>query len=161
MKANAFTWIRSETFWRHFLSLVMASVFIIAGVIKLSDPSAFTQDILRYRMLSESWSTFLAACLPWLEILVGLSFFYRPLRLSASFLTVGLMTIFTVAVAVSLLRGLDISCGCFGKAFQEYVGSGLHFLLRDILLLAASCALLGLLIRMEVRIIENRVESQT
>lgn len=138
---------KSESVWRHCLTLVIAAIFIIAGFMKLTDPSAFTQDILQYRMLSEYWSTFVAASLPWLEILTGIALFVRPFRLSASFVIFGLMCVFTVAVALALARGLDIACGCFGKTFQEYAGSGLNFLMRDVILLAASAVLFFLFLR--------------
>ncbi len=139
--------LQFEALLRYLLTFVLAAVFIFAGVMKLSDPSAFTQDILRYRMLSEMWSALAAASLPWLEIMVGISLFLRPLRLSASFLLAGLMAVFTLAVAIALARGLDISCGCFGKTFQEYAGSGFSFLMRDMILLTASCALFWLILR--------------
>lgn len=136
-----------EPVWRRLFTFAMATVFITAGVMKLADPSAFTQDILQYRILSEFWSILAAASLPWLEIMAGIALFLRPLRLSASFIILGLMSIFTLAVASALTRGLDITCGCFGKAFQEYAGSGLNFLLRDVILLAASYALFLCMLR--------------
>lgn len=135
----------------------MAGVFFTAGVMKLADPAAFTQDILRFRMLSEDGSTYLAASLPWLEILIGVALFLRPFRLSAAFLMAGLMAGFCFAVAISLARGLDISCGCFGKAFEEYAGSGLAFLLRDLVLFGASGVLFWLILRKESVILEPSI----
>ena len=129
----------------------MAAVLLTAGIMKLSDPAALTQDILRYRMLSEGASVLLAACLPWLEILIGMALFCRPFRLTASFLTTELMAIFTLAVSIALARGLDISCGCFGKAFAEFAGSGVSFLIRDIVFLGLSGLLFSLTLRDEQR----------
>jgi len=147
MKAKLF--FGSEKIWRSILCFVMAAVFITAGVMKLFDPSAFTEDIFRYRMLPEFSSTLLAASLPWLEIMIGIAVFIRPIQLSAAFLMCGLMGIFNLAVAIALVRGLDITCGCFGKAFQEYAGSGIAFLLRDMFLWSISGVLFWLIFRKE------------
>lgn len=149
MNTYVISCFRSEKLWRYLLSFILSAVFIVAGVLKLAAPAAFTQDILSYRMLSETWSTFFAASLPWLEIMAGGMLFVRPFRLSASFVMVGMMTVFTLAVALALARGLDISCGCFGKAFEEYGGSGLTFLLRDLVLLTASGILFWLTVKKE------------
>lgn len=149
MMTSMLAFLRSEKRWRYLLSFAMAAVFLIAGVMKMSDPAAFTDDILRYRMLSETWSTFLAASLPWFEILLGVAIFCRPFRLTASFLMFGLLGIFSLAVAIALARGIDITCGCFGKAFQEYAGSGISFLLRDMCMLGISGMLLWLLFKKE------------
>jgi hypothetical protein len=138
-----------EIFWRRALVVLMAGTFLVAGIMKISAPAAFTQDILRYRILSETAGTFFAAGLPWLEITIALALLWRPFRLSASFVMVCLMTLFTLAVASALARGLDVACGCFGKAFVEYAGSGATFLLRDGTLLAASVVLFLLVARKE------------
>jgi len=134
--------------WRGILQaalvVLLGALFIFAGWSKLQDLPAFTKDIGNYRILPEAWAPYLAAWLPWLEVLTGIAILVRPLRLTGTLLTCLLMGVFTIAVGAALARGLDISCGCFGKAFGAYAEPVGIALLRDILLLAASVVLLRL-----------------
>ena len=63
------------------VALLLAGVFIYAGVIKVMDPVAFARDIDNYHMLPWTISVRLAFYLPWLEVFCGLAilfgFFYR------------------------------------------------------------------------------------
>lgn len=147
MKTKLLLILRLETLWRNAICLFIAAIFIFAGVMKLLDPAAFTQNIRNYRILSEFWSTFVAASLPWLEIMAGAFLFLPMLRLTASFLITGLMVVFTISATTALARGLDITCGCFGKALSEYASTGAGFLLRDIVLFILSATLLFLNLR--------------
>lgn len=140
---------------RRLLTVVLAAVFLLAGTSKLFDLNAFAQNIEHFRMLPPKGGIFMAAALPWLEVIVALALFVRPARLTASLFLMGLMIVFSLAVGIALARGLDISCGCFGKAFEEYAGTGSTVLLRDILLTAASAYLFVLIYKEEERFVEK------
>ena len=62
----------------------------------------------------------LAFYLPWLEIFCGLAlvvwFLYRG---ALSILTASIV-VFTLATVAAKVRGLDITCGCFGHASQHW-----------------------------------------
>jgi len=102
------------------VDLVVGGIFIYAGAIKVLDPVQFANDIDNYKILPWSISAGLAFYLPWLEILCGLSlilrFFYRG---GLSILT-ALIVIFIGATIAAKVRGLDITCGCFGHASQHW-----------------------------------------
>jgi len=62
----------------------------------------------------------LAVYLPWLEIFCGLALIFRFLyRGGLSILTV-LIAVFIGATIAAKMRGLDITCGCFGHASQHW-----------------------------------------
>lgn len=96
---------------RVFISIV----FIYAGAIKISDPIAFSQAIYNYRLLPIETINFFAITLPWLELISGiLLLFGISVKENASIIGT-LLLVFIIAVSVSMIRGLDIDCGCFGK----------------------------------------------
>ena len=115
--------VASSGVWRvlsRILDFVLAAVFIYAGGLKAFDPVQFASDIDNYKILSWPVSVALAFYLPWLEIFCGLGlvfrFFYRG---SLSILT-ALILVFTLGIIAAKVRGLDITCGCFGHVSQHW-----------------------------------------
>src|SRR6266403_4041808 len=105
--------------WR-IVALIVGGIFIYAGVIKAIDPLRFAIDIDNYKMLPWAIGVGLAFYLPWLELVCGfaliLRFFYRG---GLSILT-ALTFIFIAASIIAKIRGLDITCGCFGHASKNW-----------------------------------------
>jgi hypothetical protein len=132
--------------WR-LLDLSVGGIFIYAGVLKVLDPVQFANDIDNYKTLPWFVSVRLAFYLPWVEIFCGLAVIFRFLyRGGLSILTV-LVAIFIGATVVSKLRGLDITCGCFGHASKNW-NFGTH-LVVDLLILVAALALFSRVWRTE------------
>jgi len=96
------------------LRLVIGATFIYAGVVKALSPIRFTNDIHNYRLLPWSMAVALAFYLPWLEIVCGLAVVLGRFYRAAIALLLALTIIFIVASATARIRGIDISCGCFG-----------------------------------------------
>jgi uncharacterized membrane protein YphA (DoxX/SURF4 family) len=109
--------------WRvlsRILDLVLAGIFIYAGILKAIDPVQFASDIDNYKILPWPVSVALAFYLPWLEIFCALGLVFRFLyRGALSILTLSILT-FTLATIAAKVRGLDITCGCFGHASQHW-----------------------------------------
>jgi putative oxidoreductase len=124
--------------WR-ILDFIIAAIFIYAGVLKALDPVQLAHDIDHYKILPWSIGVGLAFYLPWLEIFCGLALIFRLFyRGALSILTV-LVVIFLVATIGAKARGLDITCGCFGHASQNW--SFPTHLMLDLGILAALAAL--------------------
>jgi uncharacterized membrane protein YkgB len=64
----------------------------------------------------------------------------KRLALGAAIAVTGMTIVFMVAIGSAWARGLDISCGCFGK--DEVSTNYPSLVLRDGLLLAAALALM-------------------
>ncbi len=95
--------------------LVVGGMFIWAGVTKIIDPLGFAQNIANYRVFPEGISFFLALVLPWIEVICG-AFLILGIFLSASALLLsGFLVVFLVLISATLIRGIDIDCGCFGS----------------------------------------------
>lgn len=95
--------------------IILGGLFIIASLDKIIDPNAFATSILNYRVIGESLSMLVATILPWLELICGLGLvfgFYA--RANAGIITT-LLICFIILIVSALVRGLDISCGCFSQ----------------------------------------------
>src|SRR6059058_724351 len=125
--------------WR-IMDLVVGGVFIYAGVVKAFQPVRFASDIDNYKILPWVMSVRLAFYLPWLEIFCGLALILRRLYLGGLTILTALISAFLVATIAAKIRGLDITCGCFGHVSQRWNFSA-HLAL-DLLLLAALILLL-------------------
>lgn len=126
--------IRSHAVWRT-IDVLIGGLFIYAGVVKALDPVGFANDIDNYKALPWAISVRLAFYLPWLEILCGLALIGRRLYLGALFLLTGLISVFIVVTVVAKVRGIDITCGCFGHASKNL--SFTWHMLLDFAILAA------------------------
>src|ERR1700736_5993754 len=124
--------------WRA-VDLIVAAVFIYAGAIKALDPIRFAGNIDNYKILPWAIGVRLAFYLPWLEILCGLALIARRLYLGGLSILIALISIFIVATVAAKVRGLDITCGCFGHASKNWSFS--THLALDLVLLVATIAL--------------------
>jgi putative oxidoreductase len=125
---------------RRIVDLIIGGVFIYAGVIKALDPIGFANDIDNYKILPWAIGVRLAFYLPWLEILCGLALIARRLYLGGLSILTALISIFIVATVAAKVRGLNITCGCFGHASKDW--SFTSHLAVDLLLLSAVLFLL-------------------
>jgi putative oxidoreductase len=109
----------SNIIWR-ILDFVLAGIFIYAGALKAIDPVQFGSDIDNYKILPWPVSVALAFYLPWLEILCALALIFRFLYRGALSILMVLIVTFTLATIAARVRGLDITCGCFGHVSQHW-----------------------------------------
>jgi hypothetical protein len=119
--------------------MIVGGIFIYAGAIKALDPIRFSSDIDNYKILPWAIGVRLAFYLPWLEILCGLALIARRLYLGGLSILTALASIFIIATIAAKIRGLDITCGCFGHASKNW--SFTAHLALDLSLLAALIAL--------------------
>jgi putative oxidoreductase len=125
-------------FWR-IVDLIVAGIFIYAGVLKTLDPIRFGGDIDNYKILPWPIGVGLAFYLPWLEIFCGIALILRRLYLGGLSILAALTSAFIIATVAAKVRGLDITCGCFGHASQNW--SFTAHMATDLGILAALLAL--------------------
>lgn len=101
---------------RRIVAIIVGAVFIYAGVLKVLDPLRFASDINNYQMIPWSIGVRFAFYLPWLEVLCGVALVFHRFFAGAVTITMGLVLVFIGATASARIRGIDISCGCFGSA---------------------------------------------
>jgi putative oxidoreductase len=141
--------LASRIVWRT-MDVIIGGIFIYAGAIKVLDPVQFATDIDNYKILPWTISVGLAFYLPWLEILCGLALIARRLYLGGLSILTALVAVFLVATIAAKVRGLDITCGCFGHASQNW-----NFPTH----LALDLAILGVLLALSFRVASrNRLQ---
>jgi hypothetical protein len=84
------------------------------------DPVQFAHDVKNFQILPWPISVALAFYLPWLEIFCGFGLIFRFFSRGAISILTVLILVFTLATAAAKVRGLDITCGCFGHASQHW-----------------------------------------
>ncbi len=119
--------------------LVLGGLFIYAGAVKVLDPLGFAQDIRNYRLVGQTLSFVAAVVLPWLEILAGAFLVAGVWKRGAALLISGLLVFFIVLTLVTMARGLDVDCGCFGSLSRK---SGWGVIVEDLGMLAIGLTLL-------------------
>src|SRR2546430_584399 len=120
--------------WR-VVDLIVGGIFVYAGVSKVLDPAQFANDIDNYKTLPWFISVRLAFYLPWLEIFSGLAIIFRFLYRGGLSILIALITVFIGATIAAKVRGLDITCGCFGHASKNWSFSQ-HIAVDLVLLIA-------------------------
>jgi uncharacterized membrane protein YphA (DoxX/SURF4 family) len=119
-------------------AIVLGLVFAAASYSKLRKPSSFRRELDEYRLLPEKAVPFAAALIPLAEVAVAVGLFIPSVRALAALCAVGLLTVFTAAIAFNLQRGRrSISCACFGSDEQLL---GWDLVARNGLLIALAAA---------------------
>lgn len=116
--------------------LVLAGTFVIAALPKIQDPLTFATSVSAFRVIPPELSSWVALLLPWLELVIGLGILIPMIRRTSGAL-IGLLLLAFIALHSSAwMRGLDISCGCFGAETGETSTDYQWLILRNVLLFA-------------------------
>ncbi len=114
--------IISDKYLLFIVRLFLGFIFIFAAITKVTDPLGFSQSIYNYKLIPDILINFLAIAFPWIELVAGILLVFGISVKENSAILSGLLIIFILAIAVSLARGLDIDCGCFGTVDGAKVG---------------------------------------
>ncbi len=104
------------------IRIFLGFIFIFAALTKVADPVGFSQSIYNYKLMPDFLINFLAIAIPWIELVAGILLVFGISVKENSAILSGLLVVFIIAVAISLARGLDIDCGCFGTVDGSKVG---------------------------------------
>ena len=88
-------------------------LFIYASLSKIPDPAIFAENVAAYQIIPYWGVNLVAIVLPMLELICGF-FMIIGIRIKVVSTILGsLLFMFTVFVIINILRGSNISCGCF------------------------------------------------
>jgi uncharacterized membrane protein YphA (DoxX/SURF4 family) len=114
----------------------LASVFLFAGLAKLPRREEFVHVVRRYRLGPSRLTQPVARWLPWFEIACAVLLFVGLATRAAASAVGAALLLFVCAVAINLLRGREIDCGCSSTSFATTISWSL--VVRDLLLTAAA-----------------------
>ena len=121
--------------------IALGGLFVYAGAVKAAAPLDFAQSIRNYQVVGQSLSFMAALVLPWLEILAGAFLIAGIWKRGAALALSSLLVFFIALTIVTMIRGLDIECGCFGAVDRK---AGWSVILEDLgMLYLGLCILLA------------------
>ena len=106
--------------------LAVAGLFLAARIAKIREPELFALAVHRYRILPGMFVNAMALLLPWIELTTALALLAAPARWRAAgaLILTGMLAVFTIAISLNLLRGIEASCGCFSTRADAAVSDG-------------------------------------
>ncbi|GAB6038926.1 DoxX family membrane protein [Fundidesulfovibrio butyratiphilus] len=109
--------------------LAYGVLFLGAGLPKMADAAQFAHTVFNYQILPGHLVNAVALLLPAVEVVCGLALCLNVMARSAVIMLNALMVVFLAALGLTVWRGIDIACGCFGAG-----GSPIDFLtvVRDV-----------------------------
>jgi uncharacterized membrane protein len=96
--------------------MILAAIFLLASVPKIIAPHEFAIAVFRYQLLPDAAINLMAIFLPWIELVAALAILVPRASAAAAAILFGLLAVFTAAISIDLVRGINISCGCFTLA---------------------------------------------
>ncbi|MGJ8638344.1 MAG: MauE/DoxX family redox-associated membrane protein [Opitutaceae bacterium] len=116
---------------------ILVGVFVSAALPKIADPVAFNASIVGFQVIDGVLASWVAIVLPWLELVIAIGLLIQPIRRVSGVLISLLLIVFIGLHTSAWLRGLDISCGCFGTEAEPTTNYDL-LILRNLILLAVA-----------------------
>jgi uncharacterized membrane protein YphA (DoxX/SURF4 family) len=123
--------------------LVLTGTFVMAALPKIKDPVAFATSVNAFQVIDPLLSNWVALLLPWFELVIGIGILMPQIRSSSSILIAVLLMIFIGLHLSAWMRGLEISCGCFGTESAQKSTNYLWLITRNTILLT-TCFLIML-----------------
>lgn len=96
------------------IRVVLGSVFVWSGILKIREPLEFAQNVANYRIFPAEISFLAGIVLPWVELICGVLLIIGLFRNAGALILVGLLCAFLVLIVTTMIRGIDVDCGCFG-----------------------------------------------
>jgi len=121
------------------LRLIVGGIFIWAAISKIADPLSFAQDVKNYRLVGQLLSFLTALFLPWIELITGIFLILGIFPRACALLLSLLLTFFIILVTITIIRGIDVECGCFGTFSRR---TDFWLILEDLIWLIISLLLL-------------------
>lgn len=94
-------------------SILLGLFFFLVGFDKLFHMGEFTRSLDGYVVMPKGASQYIAYPIIFSELWVGVGLFVTPWRKIAAILAAGMVSAFTVALALNYIYAPETSCGCW------------------------------------------------
>jgi putative oxidoreductase len=118
------------------LRLLLGGLFVFASWHKVIEPLGFAMSVRGYKIIPFAYSNLFALVVSWSELIAGVMLILGIFTRKAAGTIAILLVMFIVAIAMVVVRGMTVDCGCFSSEG----GSSASWLLivRNVALLAAA-----------------------
>lgn len=121
-----------------FLRVYVGGVFIYASMYKINYPAEFAEIIAAYQLIPYWAVNLVALIMPWTELVAGVLLVLGIRTKSAAAVIAAMLVVFSLAILITLLRGIPIGCGCFTSVDEPLNWGNLA---RDLMWLAMTLQL--------------------
>ena len=101
---------------------IFGITFLIAGFPHWSNPYYFLGSVYAYRLVEPGVGQMIAMGMPLIQLVLALCFLTRTFLDASHLATLFLLACFATVQTSAVVRGLDISCGCFGPGHESQIG---------------------------------------
>jgi hypothetical protein len=119
----------------------LAAIFAFAAVLKATDPYRFAQDIRNYHIMPWWSLNAVALLLPWIELVCAAALVVNRWSEESAVIFIVMLFVYIFALGSTIVRGIDIECGCFGKFDKSSAGVAI---VRDMVFLTMATGLLAI-----------------
>lgn len=102
-------------------SWVIGVTLLLSGVPHFGNPYYFLGSVYAYDLVNPGLGQLVAMVLPVLQLVLAVCLVTRLMRDGAHLIVLLMLVGFAALQTTAKLRGLDISCGCFGSS-EETIG---------------------------------------
>jgi len=95
------------------LRVYIGGVFITASMYKINYPGEFAETIASYQLVPYWAVNVMALVMPWAELIAGALMVLGVRTKAATTVIAAMLVMFSLAILITLLRGIPIGCGCF------------------------------------------------
>ncbi len=121
------------------LRAALSVLFVWSACHKLRDVAAFRTALANYQLVPDRWIRSSAKLCIAIELCIALALWVPEFSAFAAYTAAGLLTIYTSAIGINLLRGRrGIDCGCGGFARHQPLSAAL--VVRNAVVSAAALA---------------------
>ncbi|UCG21451.1 MAG: DoxX family membrane protein [Deltaproteobacteria bacterium] len=125
IRSNNKGWKVAPKIGNRYLALIfrlyIGGLFIYASIYKINYAGEFAETIASYQLVPFWAVNVLALVMPWTELFCGLLLVAGIRTRSVATMIAAMLGLFTLALAINLLRGAPIVCGCF-RATDDPIG---------------------------------------
>lgn len=107
---------RFKTIIYNIFRIGLGLIFVYASLDKIWNPGLFAVSISNYKLLPLPLLHITAIILPWLELICGIALIANVKARAANQLIGVMLIVFTLAIIISIFRGLDFNCGCYNQS---------------------------------------------
>lgn len=124
---------------------ILGGTFVYASLCKIWEPMKFARSIAAYQLVPDTVARLMAVFLPWFELFCGLLLLIGLFTPGSIRLVTGMLVVFIGAILITLIRKIDVDCGCMTNCFTgepEKSGNLADTLIRDLVYMLLTCSIL-------------------